>query len=162
MSDADLKQERLKLAVQYDHETGVFISKARGRQGMLAGCINGEGYRVIRIDKRLYLAHRLAWLYFYGCWPSHVVDHINGDRSDNRMANLRNIAKAQNHQNMKGPQANGTTGYLGVTFHKRRRHFVAQIVTNGKYEYVGSFATAEAAHAAYLDAKRAQHPANTL
>lgn len=126
---------------------------------MPAGCINGLGYRVIRIDKRLYTAHRLAWLYVHGSWPSGVIDHINGDRGDNRIENLRDIPKAQNHQNLKRPPANNRTGWLGVTFSRRRQHYVAQICIDGRHLYIGSFPTAERAHEAYMRAKHKLHPA---
>lgn len=158
----ELTQERLFEALHYDCDTGLMTSKSRGRKGLMAGCINGLGYRVIRIDKTLYAAHRLAWLYQHGCWPLGVIDHINGIRHDNRLANLRDIPKPQNHQNMKAAKKNSGTGLLGVSFSKRRRHFIAQITVDGKGLYLGAYATAELAHEAYLSAKRSHHPAGTL
>jgi hypothetical protein len=158
----ELTQQRLFEALHYDCDTGLMTSKSRGRIGMMAGCINGLGYRVIRIDKRLYAAHRLAWLYQHGCWPSGVIDHINGVRHDNRLANLRDVPKPQNHQNMKGAQKNSGTKLLGVSFNKRRQHFIAQIAVDGRTRYLGSYETAEEAHSAYLAAKREIHPCNTL
>lgn len=158
----DLTQERLFEALHYDCDTGLMTSKSRGRNGLMAGCINGVGYRVIRIDKRLYAAHRLAWLYQHGCWPTGVIDHVNGIRHDNRLINLRDVPKLQNHQNMKGAQKNSGTGLLGASFSERRQHFIAQIAVDGKRRYLGAYPTAELAHQAYLDAKRALHPCNTL
>ncbi|MCU4119362.1 HNH endonuclease signature motif containing protein [Variovorax sp. N23] len=158
----ELTQARLFDALTYDPATGEFVSKSRGRKGLPAGCINGLGYQVIRIDKRLYAAHRLAWLYVHGKWPAGVIDHINGQRADNRMENLRDIGKPQNHQNLKGAQTNGTSGYLGVTYNAKRKHFIAQIVVGGRFNYIGSFPTPELAHEAYLNAKRVLHPCGTL
>lgn len=160
--ESSLTHDRLLQALSYDPLTGVITSKSRGRRGMLAGCVNGVGYRVIRIDKKLYLAHRLAWFYIHGQWPKNIIDHIDGNRINNRFDNLRDIQKAQNHQNLKGPQNNSTTGFLGVTYSERRKHFVAQISINGRGNYIGSFSTADAAHEAYLIAKRKLHPAGTL
>lgn len=157
-----LTHERLLEALVYDCDTGLMISKSRGRKGRIAGCINGLGYRVIRIDKRLYAAHRLAWFYHHRCWPVGVIDHINGVKHDNRLANLRDVPKPHNHHNMKGPQRNSGTGLLGVSFSSRRQHFIAQITVEGKRMHLGSYPTAQLAHEAYLRAKRALHPGNTL
>lgn len=162
LGKSELTHARLLQALSYDHLTGVMISKSRGRRGMLAGCVNNAGYRVIRIDKKLYLLHRLAWLFIHGSWPKYIIDHIDGNRLNNRLDNLRDLQKAQNHHNLKGPQKNSTTGFLGVTFNKHRKHFVAQIAINGRGIYIGSFATADAAHQAYLIAKRTYHPAGML
>jgi hypothetical protein len=93
--NAKLTQERLKEVMHFDESTGVLTwanpssVNSRVRKGDVAGCIDSEGYRVISIDGKAYKAHRLAWLYVYGKFPSGVLSHVSGDRSDNRVANLR-------------------------------------------------------------------------
>ena len=94
--------------------------KASGRNSKLnkiAGCINGKGYRVIRINKKLYLAHRLIWLYEYGNFPEHQLDHINGNRQDNRLVNLREVTHKENCKNQRLSK-NNNTGIAGVGWHK--------------------------------------------
>src|SRR5690606_29052356 len=77
---------------------GVFISQYLGRE---AGGKQGGGYLRFSVDGKHYLAHRLAWLYVHGKWPSDQIDHINGDRSDNRIDNLRDVTHAENRRNTK-------------------------------------------------------------
>lgn len=154
----------LRTAFLYDPETGLFTHRKKRsiKEGTKAGCVNGVGYVVINVKKRLYAAHRLAWLYSYGEWPTFCIDHINGDRSDNRLRNLRDIPKAMNHQNLKTARADNKTGLLGASLSKRRGHYIAQIVINKKSIHLGSYDSKEAAHLAYLSAKRELHPASTL
>lgn len=159
MEKPAVTQARLFEVVAYDCATGDFIRKSNG---LPVGSINKLGYCVIRIDNRLYAAHRLAWLYAHGKWPDGVIDHINGERSDNRIENLRDITKAENHQNIKRAQSNNKSGYLGVSYNVKRKHFIAQIVVGGKLKYIGSFNSPELAHQAYLIKKRQLHPAGTL
>jgi HNH endonuclease len=165
MATTNLTTERLRELLEYDKDTGVFthkIKKGFTRVGIVAGCTNNIGYQVINVLKTIHLAHRLAWLYVYGEHPIYCIDHINGDRLDNRIVNLRDIPKAQNHQNIKGPISSNTSGHLGVHFSKRRNAFIAQIALNQKRIYIGQFKTIDDASAAYLNAKRMMHPANTL
>lgn len=119
-----------------------------------------KGHVQIRVDGRLYLAHRLAWLYVYGFIPNGDIDHINGNRSDNALSNIRIGTHAQNMQNRRTPSHGSKTGFLGVSPTGRR--YQARI-GNGPYElYLGSFDTAEEAHAAYLKAKRELHEFCTI
>lgn len=87
-----LTQARLKELFHYDKETGAFthIKARRGvRVGKILGCLANNGYLVIRADGKLYLAHRLAWMYVHGAFPPDQLDHINRMRTDNRLCNLR-------------------------------------------------------------------------
>ena len=156
-----LTQERLKELLHYDAERGVFtwLVNLRGRSarvGGVAGCRDGRGYGVIRIDGVLHRAHRLVWLYVHGQWPTHEVDHINGVRDDNRLVNLREATSTQNHQNRALSDTN-TSGYLGVYWHKARQKWLARIAVNRKTHFLGRFDNPEEAAAAYVEAKRRLH-----
>lgn len=162
-SNSTLTQERLKELLHYDPETGIFRwAKTRcstARAGQETACCNSHGYRVIRLDYRLYGAHRLAWLYVHGAQPEHI-DHINGVRSDNRISNLRAATKAQNQQNFRRANRNNANRLLGVydSYGKWR----SAIMVNGVSRHLGTFASPELAHAAYIEAKRKYHPFCTL
>jgi hypothetical protein len=105
------------------------------------------------IGRKNYSAHRLAWLYVYGEWPSDQIDHINRNRSDNRIANLRIATPTQNQANRSVCKRN-TTGFKGVTVDPRTGRFRAKIRVNGKRTHIGVFDSAEEAGAAYVAASR--------
>lgn len=127
--------------------------------GKEVGTIDNNGYVKVWIDMKQYRVHRLAFLYMDGVTPL-IVDHINGNPSDNRWANLRNVNKTINGQNIKKARRDSSHGFLGV--HKGGAGFTATICVNGKSMYLGSYATPEIAHEAYLKAKRKLHEGNTL
>ncbi|MDE1139960.1 MAG: HNH endonuclease [Paraburkholderia tropica] len=165
MSEVGLTAERLRELLWYNPETGVFTWRVRpGRKmriGQEAGSMTANGYVQIKVDKRRYLAHRLAWLHVHGEWPIDDIDHINGVRTDNRIENLRDVTGHVNMQNLKKATAqNKTAKMLGVTMSRDR--YQAQIKVDGKYKYLGVFESAEAAHEAYLVAKRELHPGCTI
>src|SRR5690554_2331296 len=96
-----MMQDALSL-LSYDPETGHFhwaVQRSRIKVGMRAGSITDEGYVAIKVMGRSYKAHRLAWLFHYGSPVPEFIDHINGDRSDNRIANLREANRTQNQAN---------------------------------------------------------------
>lgn len=115
---------------------------------------------MVKIDGCKVMAHRIAWLIYFGHWPDGDIDHINGDRSDNRIINLRDVSRTINLQNRRSPQSTNATGYLGV--HRDKRRYVAQIKTPDRNIRIGTFRTPEEAHAAYINAKRELHEGNTL
>lgn len=123
-----------------------------------------NGYVFVGIDHHVYTAHRLAWLMSYGRWPESGLDHINGDRADNRLSNLRAVSQAVNAQNQRRAHTDNASGFLGVTRVKDSavRPYVAQITHNGKVRRIGAFETPELAYAAYLEAKRLTHSGGTL
>ena len=160
-----LTQARLKEVLEYDPETGLFRWRSyrcgRALAGAVCGTDNGRGYLTIHIDLVHYKAHRLAWLYVHGRWPTHLIDHINGVKGDNRIANLREADDAVNSQNQRRAQSHNKCGFLGV--HKRESgRFRASIRVNWKLINIGTFDTPEAAHAAYVEAKRKLHTGGTL
>ena len=169
MATADLTAARLRELLHYDQETGILrYAVARwGRQhvvvGSVAGTNDGQGYRKHMIDGRPYKAHRLAWLYTHGVWPAGEVDHINGQRSDNRMSNLRDVPRVTNSENFRIARRSNKTGLLGVTSPgKQDKRYTATITAGGKRKTLGRFDTPEEAHAAYLEAKRQLHAGCTL
>jgi hypothetical protein len=152
-------QKELKILFSYDQDTGEFIwlkSGVRGgRQiaGRKAGTLGFDGYIEICINKKRYKAHRLAWLYVHGKWPSRSLDHKNCIRHDNRIGNLREAFHYQNLANCRKSKAN-TSGFKGVTLHKRTGKWWTAIMINGKRHYLGLYKTPEEAHAAYMKAAR--------
>lgn len=158
-SVSDLDSTTLREYLSYDPDTGVFtwIKKPSSKTllGAVAGTLTVYGYLQIGLHKKLYKAHRLAWFYYYGRWPSHNIDHINGCRTDNRIANLRDVPPAVNNQNQTKPQKGNA--YLGVHQMKGKHKWRAAIHLNGKSIYIGSFDTPEAARDAYIAAKRKLH-----
>lgn len=156
---------RLREVFSYTPESGFLHWRigmgSRGRPGARAGSLSAQGYLVVGVDGlRNLFAHRVAWAVHYGSWPAGEVDHINGDRTDNRIANLRDVATRENHQNMRKARRDNKTGLLGVS--PRKGRFRSQIQVAGKKRWLGEFDTAEAAHAAYVDAKRKLHSHGTL
>ena len=126
--------------------------------GMNAGSVNERGYLIIRLNGKNHKAHRIAWLYHYGELPKNGIDHINGNKLDNRISNMRDVGQLINNQNREGPSRNSTTGFLGVTYDKRKSRFVAQINYGSFHKYLGSFKTKEEASERYKKAKSELHP----
>jgi len=156
---AGITPERLRALLAYDPETGHFTWRVplsrRIRPGDRAGYAN-DGYLLVRIDRRNYRGHRLAWLYTFGEWPNGDLDHINCDRADNRISNLREATRSQNQANMRRPRHN-TSGFKGASFHQRKGKWQAIIQKDGKTLYLGLFPTAADAHAAYCAAAQELH-----
>ena len=154
-----LNFERVNALLRYDPETGkLFWKIPRGRMpsGVVAGRLSNKGYIQIGIDSKRYSAHRLAWLLHYGAWPEHLIDHINMDKSDNRITNLREATNAENQFNTVA-QSNNTSGFKGVTLHKNNRKWIAYIGVKGVRHHLGSFKTAVEAHEAYVKASKELH-----
>ncbi len=161
-----LTAERLRELLSYEPETGEFRWRV-GRGGTAvaggrAGCKQTIGYRRIGVAGRTYWEHRLAWLHVTGTWPSDQIDHVNGVKGDNRIANLREATRSENQGNLRQARSDSKTGLLGVHWNKPNKKFMAQIMFSGKQKYLGLFDTAEQAHQAYLVAKRELHPFCTL
>ena len=158
---SELTQERLKELLSYDPETGLFSNLTRrgvrAPKGGVAGTKNHKGYIAILIDKKIYLAHRLAWLYVYGEFPEKTIDHINEIKDDNRIINLRSVTNSENQQNISILKITNTSGFRGVSWNKKIKKWAATISINGKSSHLGSFNTAEEASEVYLKAKRKFH-----
>lgn len=161
--DAPLTAERLKQVLHYDPETGYFTWLLSPTRGINPGDRtsdqpNPRGYFLIKVDRRSYKAHRLAWLYMTGAWPVALIDHINGVRSDNRFCNLREATLSQNQANSKRSRLN-KTGFKGVSFHESYGLYSAQVTNpaKGRVQWLGYFKSAEEAHAAYCRAAVAHY-----
>ena len=164
MAKADLTAQRLRELLDYDPLAGVFTRKMRNancvRVGQVAGYTRPNGYVCIRVDGKSYLAHRLAWMYSNGEWPAGVVDHIDGNTSNNRIANLRDVPHASNMQNQRAAQAHSISGILGVS--RVVSGWKARITVGGKKVNLGIFHTHDLAAAAYVTAKRELHAGCTI
>jgi hypothetical protein len=150
--------KRASEVFSYDPETGIVTWKERASRrvwiGEEAGCMNSYGYRRIRLEGVHCMTHRLAWLLTYRKWPASQLDHINGDRLDNRIDNLREATPAENQQNLKR-RKNNTSGYVGVR--KSLNKWQAIIAIDRKRIHLGNFDTIEEAAAAYAAAKAELH-----
>ncbi len=145
----EMTQEQLKEILDYDPLTGVFIwkvprKKGAIRSGTIAGCLEGRGYVAIKIFRKQWKAHRLAWLYMTGEHPIGEIDHINGVRTNNAWSNLRQASHKQNGENIKLRNDN-TSGFRGVCFDKRRGRWMAKVEHYKKQYNLGYFDTAELA-----------------
>lgn len=153
-----LTQEYLKDILLYEPDTGFFRwKKARSSQskvGGIAGWNDGQGYLRIRLEKKDYKVHRLAWFYMTGQWPKNQIDHKDGVRSNNAWNNLREATHKQNMENFP-VKINNKSGFLGVFLFKNSKKWGAQVTHNRKKFHLGSFLTAEEASDA-VTKKRAE------
>jgi hypothetical protein len=122
-----------------------------------AGCKTSGGYIAVQMAGKNLMAHRVAFYLMNVVMPSHQLDHINGDRTDNRWCNLRTATNAENKQNL-SKKGTGTSGYLGVS--KFKNKWVSRIVSNGERIHLGTFTSPEEAHFAYVEAKKLHHTFN--
>ncbi|MDU5780720.1 MAG: HNH endonuclease signature motif containing protein [Pantoea sp.] len=151
--------ELLSDYLDYDANTGIFKwKKSAGKRsaGSIAGSLMHIGYIRICVLKQPYMAHRLAWIFHYGELPSSSIDHINGDRSDNRISNLR-LANYQENAWNTTQYSNNRCGLKGVHFNSRDKRYIAQITAGGERICLGSFKDKFEAHEAYLKASSRLH-----
>lgn len=155
-----MNQAQVMELLTYEFETGVFKwAKDKGlvKAGATAGSSrHHSGYVFIKINDKSYAAHRLAWLCMHGSWPARQIDHINGNKSDNRIENLRDVTQEINQQNGTRPRKDNKLGIRGVSRHGKG--FRVAIHLNGKQQSVGTFKTIEEAEKAYWVAKLKIHP----
>jgi len=165
MKRPDITAERVRELFDYDQETGIFRWKLSPKGGIPAGHVAGtpdkHGYIMIISSQRKYKAHRLAWLYQYGAFPASHIDHIDGNKANNAIANLREATRGQNMQNVKKARKDSGSGLIGA-YHRHDGKWWSYIRLNRVQIYLGSFQTPEAAHAAYLKAKAELHPFQTI
>lgn len=154
-----LTADRLRERLSYDQDTGVFrwLHPVAGLPaGTIAGVKDRKGYIQITVDGRRYFAHRLAWLYVHGAWPTNQLDHRYGITDDNRIGELREATHAQNHQN-EGMRKSNTSGHPGVCWDKRKRKWQVQIRVPGKNKFIGLFSDLGKAVEARAKAKAELH-----
>jgi len=150
-----MNQEQLKAEFHYDPVTGVFRRRfakpfSNRRPWSVAGSVATKGYLQISVGNKLFMAHRLAWMYVYGDWPKQQIDHINGRKDDNRIDNLRDVSGSINMLNQTKPRGKKL---LGVTWHESRKKWQARLKINRESKSLGMFETQEEAHQAYMTAK---------
>lgn len=148
-----LTQAELKRKLHYCPDTGIFTWIAPSKynpclKGMSIRKKNSEGYIVVKLNYKLYKAHRLAWLYVHGKFPNEQIDHINGIADDNRLCNLREATQYENMKN-RNKLSNNKSGFKGVSFHKQVNKWRARAGLNGKLYNLGVFSTPEEASEAY-------------
>ena len=151
--------DELRRLVHYDPPTGVFRWRKSQKNGAIppwavAGSVDGRGYAQIGVGGKQLKAHRLAWVYMTGTFPVDEIDHVDGDRTNNAWANLRQASHKQNQENIK-LRSDSSSGFRGVCFDKRRNRWIAKVVHNKKQHNLGYFETAEQAAEAAC-AKRAE------
>jgi len=151
MKKIEVTQEYLKELLKYDWDTGLFIWTSRRSMfaGKIAGTTDNDGYIKITINSRRFFAHRLAWLYVNGKWPSREIDHINGDPSDNSIENLREATRSQNRANIRYHR-NNKTKTKGICYVKYGLTYKwrTSVMANGRRSY-SFFDTKEEAQSAY-------------
>jgi len=165
MAKRDLTVFTIRECLNYDPKTGEFTRAKRtaqchqvGDRADLPAYGHLTGYLTIGLQGDKHLAHRVAWAHFYGEWPTHHIDHINGNKSDNRIVNLRDVPNKVNTQNrLRTIDGKNKTNKVGVFWHPQSTRWRARIMTNKKGIHLGMFDTQEEAHAAYIAAKRIYH-----
>lgn len=134
-----ITQKELKELLNYNPDTGIFTwrySRRGAKKGSTAGSNDGYGYTSIRVNSKPYGSHRLAWLYMFGAWPKNQIDHINHDRVDNRIENLREVTRQENGRNLALNKKN-TSGVTGVR--RKGNQWYATIGVNGSKVRLGGF-----------------------
>ena len=156
----DLTQERLKEVLHYDDESGIFTwlscTSGRVKASEVAGSLNTNGYIVIKINSVQHKAHRLAYLYCVGIWPSGQIDHIDGNRTNNSIMNLREITGYENSRNSK-INSNNTSGVKGVSWHKVKCRWEVRIRVDGINIHLGFYNTVEEATKVIREARELHH-----
>ena len=165
-----MSRSELSKLLDYCPDTGLFTWLKRNSEtkaikiwngrfaGQAAGSLDDQGYVRIVVNTKFYKAHRLAWLLTYGEWPTGEVDHVDGNRSNNAIANLRDATRQQNQSNRRGSPKN-KSGRKGVSWHTQRNAWQARIKVNGKGRHLGTFDTPEEASEAYAKAAAFHHGA---
>lgn len=173
---SDVTAEMIREFVSYDPETGLFKWLPRDRKWFARQCsftswngqfsgkpafrsVDSEGYLTGNIFHLAFKAHRVAFAHFHGRWPKHSIDHKNGNRSDNRIENLRDVSRSLNMRNRR-LSANNTSGVNGVYWHKSIKRWVAYINTDEGSKTIGSFVDKDDAVAARRKAEKlnSYHP----
>ena len=156
MRDNIITPNRLKELLNYDNELGVFTwikpTSNIVKAGQLAGTPHSMGYTTIKLDRYLYLAHRLAWFYVHGSWPNEI-DHIAHNKTNNKISNLRDTSHSDNMKNQKIRNTN-TSGINGVYWDASRGKWASSIHVKNRNIHLGRFVDIEDAKKARSDADK--------
>ena len=135
-----ITQKELKEVVSYDELTGKFtyVKTITGYviKGNIAGAKvpNSSGYMTMQVHRRMYQAHRLVWLYVHGEFPKGQIDHKDGDKTNNKLSNLRDVSRGVNLSNR---VSKTSTKCVGVTL--RNGTYYARLMVDGLRHELGSF-----------------------
>jgi hypothetical protein len=152
----EITLEILTDLLEYDKNTGNLFQKKKRPKiqvGNLAGVVTPKGYRYIQLLGKKYASHRLVWFIEYGKFPDLFIDHIDGNKLNNHISNLREVSNKQNTEN-RGAQKNNKLGRKGVYFNKKLKKYVAQIQHHGVNHYLGVYKTSEEASLMYQTAAK--------
>lgn len=158
-------QDQVRELFFYDAQTGHLIRKKCSYNpkcenehliGKVCSCLS-HGYLVVSIRKKLYPVHRIIWLYVKGTWPKHDIDHINGNRSDNRIENLRHATREQNQQKRTVRNRNNTSGHPGVYWDTSKNKWCVEIKVRRKKICLGNYSSKEEAIRARIEGKIKHH-----
>jgi hypothetical protein len=155
-----ITQQRLHELFEY-RDDGNLIRKvsvqSNAKKGDVIGSVNNDGYLCVMVDRKPYRVHRLIFLYHHGYLTDGLqMDHIDGNRTNNRIENLREVTKSQNKMNSK-LAANNTSGVKGVYWHKRIQKWTSNIRLNRKHIHLGYYDTIEEAVAVVIAARNEYH-----
>ena len=129
--------------LEYCPDTGSFFWKKTRNQmaveGSEAGCVDNKGYRVITYDGKRYKAHRLAWFFVHNQWPKNQIDHIDENKSNNRISNLRDVSQSVNQHNISIARKDNTSGHRAIHWHKQHQKWNVRVQLEGKRHEVGLF-----------------------
>lgn len=164
LSDYEIE---LKKQVSYDPLTGILTRiskpfKSKAELGPIKGSVKKEGHLRVSIHGVEKYFHQIAWFLHYGVWATQIIDHEDGDPTNNRILNLREVTKLGNLHNQRRAHHHSKSGLLGAHFRKDKKKFESQIWAEGVRHRLGYFDTAEEAHHAYVIAKRQLHATCTL
>lgn len=161
MAPMTITADEVRRLLDYDPETGVFTRLVRTSnricEGDVAGCLSDSGYWLVRVGGRRYPAHRLAWLYAYDEWPRDEIDHIDRDRANNRLSNLRQATRRENAQNL-SLSCKNTSGVTGVSWDAQRAKWCVRLRLNRRKLHFGRFTCYGHAVRARRVAEIAHHP----
>jgi len=154
-------ENNIKEYINYDPITGKLSWKKSYREKVVGQLIRNtvKGYIRFHFMNKALMGHRVAWLLQTGKWPVNVIDHINGERDDNRWINLRDVTIKENFQSFRRISPRNKTGYTGVSWNAKKNYFTATKTVDGKAKFLGCFDTAEDANQAYINADKLD-PAN--
>ena len=144
----NLTLKRLYEILKYDSEKGIFTWIKNNKQ---AGSVDNKGYERISIDKVRYKSHRLAWLYYHGVFPSKQIDHIDGNKLNNAISNLRDVSQKINMYNKQVAHKSNINNTLGVSSSGSK--FTARLRVEGKLLHLGTYNTKEEAQMVYMQKK---------
>jgi hypothetical protein len=156
-----ITHEELTQILNYDPQTGCLYWKSprpKIKVGAKAGHLHRRGYINLEINGKHYAAHRIVWMYVTGRFPEKMLDHINGNKTDNRFENLREATNGQNRANSRTTNKHGLKGVRLLPWIKEGgRCWEAKITANGRVRYIGCFFSKEEAHQAYCEEAKKAH-----